>query len=192
MQLRQRAVYIFAALILLLIAALFIIFSFSLLPFEEVEHFLSVIYGSWQVAAAALVVAIFSLWLLSVSIKKKEPLKIITQHTAHGQFMISFMALESMILKSVKKIEGLREVHPKIKTKDGQVDILLKIIIASDYQIPAISNKIQETVNSYLEEMGGITVNEIKIYIENVVSEASSPTSKERASKEKGREPDGQ
>ncbi len=175
MQFRQRLVYFFAALLLFLLAALFIAFSFSLVPFREVEYFLSVIYGNWQVAAAGLVIAIFSLWLLSKSFKKKEPVKAISQNTAHGQYMISFIAIESMILRSMKRIEGLREVHPKIVVKDNKIDILLKIVVASDYQIPAISNDIQETVKNYVEEMGGVTVNQIKVFIDNVIAEGSPP-----------------
>ncbi len=187
MQFRQRLVYFFAALLLFLLAALFIAFSFSLLPFREVEYFLSLIYGNWQFAAAGLVIAVFSLWLLSISLKKKEPVKAISQNTVHGQYMISFMAIESMILRSVKRIQGLREVHPKIVTKDNEIDILLKIVVASDYQIPAISNDIQEKVKNYVQEMGGVTVNQIKIFIDNVVAEGSPSTSKpgEKKSTEK-------
>lgn len=173
MQFKERFIYIIVALIFLFLAALSFIFSFSLIPLTEIETSISSAYGNWQAAVIGLLIFVVGLWLLSKSFKTSEPLKFITQHTEQGEFMISFSALESMVLKAAKEIEGLRDLQPKIIYKDGRLGILLKVSLSSDYRIPSLCETVQKKVKSYVEEMSGVSVAEIKIYIEDVAKDTS-------------------
>ncbi|PKM84073.1 MAG: hypothetical protein CVU88_00100 [Firmicutes bacterium HGW-Firmicutes-13] len=180
MQFRERIIYFIMALIFLLLSALSFIFSFSLISLAEIERILNSAYGNWQGAVIGLLIIIVGLWLFAKSFKSREPLKFVTQNTKHGQFMISFSALESMVLRAAKEIEGLRDLQPQIIFKEGRLNILLKVSLISDYQIPSLSEVIQEKVKNYVEEMSGVPVEEVKIFIENVVNDSSPRISKEQ------------
>ncbi|UNC92362.1 alkaline shock response membrane anchor protein AmaP [Candidatus Contubernalis alkaliaceticus] len=180
MNFRERLVYLILSLILLLAALLFLGFAFSILPLEQVDAYISYLYGNLYGALIALLVLIISLWLFSKSFKAKENAKLITQSTPQGEYMVSFTALESMVLRSSKEIEGVKELEPQIIYSDGNLIIFIKTVFFSGYEIPAVSQQLQENVKNYIEEMAGISVFTVKIFIENVAEQGINRIPREK------------
>lgn len=180
MQLRERLIYILFSIVLFLTALLFIGFAFSIWPFEQINFYIEFLYGNLLGALIALFVLLISLWLLSKSFKPKETERLITQKTPHGDYMVSFMALESMVLKASKEIEGIKDIEPQIIYRDGKLSILIKAVIVTEYEIPEVSQQVQESVKTYIEEMAGITVSAVKIFIENVIDQGLNRIPREK------------
>ncbi len=168
MLVRERFLHIVLAIILLTAASLLFALSFSIYSPHEVETVIKTIYGNWQGAAAGIIIVVFGLWVLSKTFKTKESPRIIYRSTPQGQYIISFSALESMVIKAAKKVEGFIDLQPGIIPRENKLNVLIKGSIAEGYQIPALCEEVQETVKEYLEEMSGITVEEVKVFIENV------------------------
>lgn len=168
MTFRERLINLLFSIILFLAALLFLSFAFSILPLGQVDFYISYLYGNLYGALIALVVLIISLWLFSKSFKTKESAKMITQSTPQGEYMVSFTALESMVLKASKEIEGVKDLEPQIIYSDRKLSIFIKTVVFSDYEIPTVSQQLQESVKSYVEEMAGISVFTVKIFVENV------------------------
>lgn len=174
MPLKERFFCFILALFLLLAAAFSFIISFSIYAQEEIEGILRNIYGNWQVAALGFAIVIIGLWILSKTFKTKEKPRMIYKSTPQGQYMISFSALESMVIKAAKNVEGLKDLQPIIVTRDNKLKVLIKGSIAEGYQIPALCEELQEAVKNYLEEMSGVMVEETRVLIENVVADNST------------------
>lgn len=180
MQLRERLIYLLFSIVLFLTAILFMGLAFSIWPFEQIDFYIDFLYGNLYGALIALFVLLISLWLLSKSFKPKETEKLITGSTAHGDYMVSFTALESMVLRASKNIEGIKELEPQIIFRDGNLSILIKAVVVSDYEIPEVSQQVQESVKNYIEEMAGVTVSAVKIFIENVIEQGLNRIPREK------------
>ncbi|RQD76535.1 MAG: alkaline shock response membrane anchor protein AmaP, partial [Candidatus Syntrophonatronum acetioxidans] len=148
--------------------------SFSIYPQQELESIFSNIYGSWQGAAAGLIIVIIGLWAFSKTLKTKESPRVIYKSTSLGQYMISFAALESMVIKAAKNIEGFKDLQPGIIARDNKLSVQIKGSIAEGYQIPDLCEKVQEEVKNYLEEMSGITIEAVRVFVENVAPDNTS------------------
>lgn len=169
MRFRDRLFNFFLALILLLAAGIFLVFSFSYVPTSEILYVISLFYGSWLGVITGIVLVLISLWCFSRCFKGRDRAGSISRKTPYGHYVIGFPALESMILKSAGELEGIKEIKPQISARKEKLVILLKMSIMSDYPVPSLSRETQETVKKYLEEMSGIPVEEIKVAIDNVV-----------------------
>ena len=180
MQLRQRLIYILFSIVLLLAALLFMGLALSIWPFEQITLYVNLLYGNLYGALAALLILIISLWMLSKSFKPRETERLITRSTPHGDYMVSFTALESMVLTAVKGVEGIKDIEPQIQHKDQNLSILIKAVIVSDYEIPKVSQQVQESVKSYIEETAGVTVSGVKIFIENVLDQGLNRVPREK------------
>jgi len=180
LQLRERLIYLLFSIVLFLTAILFMGLAFSIWPFEQIDFYIDFLYGNLYGALIALFVLLISLWLLSKSFKPKETEKLITGSTSHGDYMVSFTALESMVLRASKNIEGIKELEPQIIFRDGNLSILIKAVVVSDYEIPEVSQQVQESVKNYIEEMAGVTVSAVKIFIENVIDQGLNRIPREK------------
>ncbi len=87
--------------------------------------------------------------------------------SALGQVRVSLTALENLIDKVVSPVPGIREVRPKVGPEDGGIGIRLKVIASPDINVPEMSRVIQQLVQDQIREVTGLTVNRVRIEIEN-------------------------
>lgn len=105
--------------------------------------------------------------LLGVSLRRKKESQAIVDESALGQVRVSLTALENLIDKVVSPVPGIREVRPKVGPEDGGIGIRLKVIASPDINVPEMSRVIQQLVQDQIREVTGLTVNRVRIEIEN-------------------------
>ena len=116
-------------------------------------------------AIALLVVAVLSLFS-SLKVQAK-PSSINIQNTLVGQVSITVPAIKVIIMKAIKKVEGVKEVKSSVNNSAEGVIVNLHIMISPELSIPETTKNIQDIVKQYLEEFGGLPVAEVKILVDD-------------------------
>lgn len=117
------------------------------------------------VAIVLLVIAVFML----INILKPEARNksVVIESSLQGEITITIPAIKVIIMKAVRKVEGIREVKPVIKTGPQGLVIYLHIMINPEHNVPEMSRNVQAVVKEHLENIGGLQVAEIKVLIDD-------------------------
>lgn len=119
----------------------------------------------WFIVALFIAVGL-KLFLASIS-RTKDGQAIIQEHLL-GQVHITPHTMEEMVKRAVYKVNGVRRATPKIIPRPEGIDILLRVTVVPDINIPNISERIQQDVKEYITELTGISVRNIKIIVESI------------------------
>ncbi|MDD3893811.1 MAG: alkaline shock response membrane anchor protein AmaP [Syntrophomonadaceae bacterium] len=126
-----------------------------------------------SVAAILLVAAIVTLFY-SLKSGKSEPkaTTVIVNEGIDGQVSMTIPAIKVIIMKAVKKVEGIKEIKATVNSKPEGLDVLLHTMINPDYNVPEMSERIQTAVRQQLEATGGLKVSSIRVLIDDLGSAA--------------------
>lgn len=105
--------------------------------------------------------------LLWVSLRRKKESQAIVDESALGQVRVSLVALENLITKTVSGVSGVRDVRPKVGAENGGLGIRMKVVASPDLSVPELSRQIQQIVQDKIRDVTGLTVNRIKVEVEN-------------------------
>lgn len=137
-------------------------------PILNIHDYLLNPATKWLVGSTGVLVFFISLSIVIRSFRSKRERVSAVHDTSLGQIRISLPALENLILRSAKKIEGIREVKPILHNSQGNLAIKLRVQIAPDIKIPEVSEELQKVVKDYLKRTAGINVQEIKVLVNKV------------------------
>jgi len=163
-----------------------LLFIYTLLMTVFCSLLLSIVAGWWQqplyflwqspyVYDLQLYLSVFigllllvGLRLLWVSLTRRESGKAVVHDYMLGQVRISLQAIENLVKKVVYQISGVKEVKPRVVQTPAGMGLHIRAIVAPDISIPEISREIQHRVQEYISQTTGITVNDIKIVVDNI------------------------
>ena len=165
-----RAFVVFIGLLLLGGATFLFAAIYELVPGLSVE------FPGW--AGKTVVVAIgASLVLLAViiiSFGLRTGPKIanaVLKGSEYGEILISITAIENMVLRVVQQTEGIKDVGRQVSFTQNGLQARVKIKVMPDMPLPELTGELQAKIKSYLEEITGITVHDIKVMVENIIVE---------------------
>jgi len=165
-----RVLMVFVAFLLIGGALFMLAVNYNLLPG------LAVYLPGWAgeevvlgVTAAALLIALI---LLILGFRRaKGPGNAVLKGSEYGEVAISIAAIENMVLRVVQQTQGIKDVSRQVSfTQDGLV-INVKVRVMPDVSMPGLTNELQSKIKQYVEDITGITVHEVKIMVENIVTE---------------------
>ncbi|MBO8137295.1 MAG: alkaline shock response membrane anchor protein AmaP [Desulfotomaculum sp.] len=119
----------------------------------------------WTSTAALVLVGA---WLFWASLRPTNEQRAVVQEYSLGQVRISLSAIEELVKKAALKVEGVRDVKPKIIPGGSGISINIKATVAPDINIPEASRQMQYQVKEYILEITGISVQNVKIMIESI------------------------
>lgn len=138
------------------------------MPLDIFETFLLDLNNRWVLGlTSAIIFLISSTWFLRI-FKVQSVKQTAVNETALGQINITLSALEQLILKASKGIQGVREVKPTLKISTGRITVLLKVQVLPDLNIPQVTAELQEAIKDYLLKTAGTSVQEIKIQVAKI------------------------
>lgn len=128
------------------------------------------IAGAAAILLAAAIVTLF----YSLKSGKSEPKTstVIVNEGIDGQVSMTIPAIKVIIMKAVKKVEGIKEIKATVNNKPEGLDVLLHTMINPDYNVPEMSERIQTAVRQQLEVTGGLKVSSIRVLIDDLGSAA--------------------
>ncbi|GAB6182112.1 hypothetical protein JCM14036_34310 [Desulfotomaculum defluvii] len=113
---------------------------------------------------------LMGLRLLWVSFTRQKNGKAVVHDYMLGQVRISIMTIENLVKKAVYQIHGVKEVRPRVVQTSRGMGLHIRAIVAPDISIPEVSREIQQRVQEYILQTTGITVNDIKVIVDNISS----------------------
>lgn len=131
----------------------------------------------------ALIIISAVLFLLSIrffyiSIRRdRHALTSIDQRTEYGDIQISTDTIENLSYKAASRVRGIREVKTRIRITDAGLEIMIRAVVDGDSSIPALTEEVQKQVHEHVQEITGIPVSYVSVYIANLVQ---SPVMKSR------------
>lgn len=158
----------------------------QIVPVQYIWNDFLYLSGRWETGAVAFVVFLWSIHLLSmsfVSVKKvsydKEAILV---HGSMGDVRVSVAAIRNMVDKVTRRVSGVRDVKVQVtaersKTKEdlpeeAAVRIKIRIVIGQESNVSKISDAIQDTVQSHLQEFIGLKNFSVNISVADISNAA--------------------
>lgn len=172
MNLVDRILLTVQTLLFSAIAVATILFSTRLISYDNLSTSLQVLHGRWEVALVGLVFLVISIRLLFSGLKTKKITEAVIKSGEFGAVTISLVALESLVLSTIRNMEDIKDVKVNIKKIDEGVSINLKLVVNLDVVIPEIAEELQNTIRASIENTAGIAVSDVRICVENVSNQS--------------------
>lgn len=99
------------------------------------------------------------------------------QRTEFGDIQISLETIENMCLKVAERTRGVRDVKTRVRVIESGLEIMIRAIVDGESSIPELTESMQKTVHDQVEEITGIPVSSVSVFIANIVQ---SPAFKSR------------
>ncbi len=136
------------------------------------------VYNSPRGRLAAMIIGIFfillSLILIYISTKTSAEDKSITFDNPIGKVKISLSAIEDFIRKVALQVSGIHEIKPRAVARKNKIVIENRVVIWGSENLLNISNKVQEEIQAYLQEiLGGEEKVEINMHIVKVLQDVT-------------------
>lgn len=155
------------------------------IPYSIVEANVQAIYDSGEIRYAYLAVAfiffLISLKFLLPGFRPKQDRvhkEAISQMMPLGHVSISTNTIDSIALKSARRVRGVREVKNVIKSDETGTSILLKVAVDGETPIPTLVEELQKNVKEQVEAIIGIAVKQIDVKITEVAQQPSTRLSR--------------
>ncbi|MDD3878807.1 MAG: alkaline shock response membrane anchor protein AmaP [Syntrophomonas sp.] len=137
-------------------------------PLDFINQALSTPQNRVIVGTVAIIVIAVALVMIVSGLKyESKPDSIIVDSSLAGQVSITVPAIKVIIMKAVKKVDGVKEIKPAVSTDNDGLVVYLHTAINPDYNVPEMSKSLQQTVKEYLEDIGGLQVSQVKVLIDD-------------------------
>jgi uncharacterized alkaline shock family protein YloU len=148
--------------------------GFNWIQEDDLNDMVSELYGTDSLLITTVVVG-FILLLLSlrffiVSLKRSSSsAPSIDQRTDFGDIRISIETIENLALKAATKQRGVKDLKARIQASDTGLNIILRAVVDGESSIPSLTEEIQKAVKEHVEEIAGIPVTNVAVFIANVI-----------------------
>ena len=131
------------------------------------------LYDGWVVRTAVIIVSaallLMSLRFLYISVRRGGGAAAsIDQRTEYGDIRISLETVENLALKAASRQRGVQDLRARIRVTDAGIDISVRAIVDGDSPIPSLSEEMQRAVKDYVEEITGIPVANVAVFVANI------------------------
>ncbi len=142
------------------------------------ESFVDAIYmpGPAKYAAIVVCAALFllSIRFLFVSLRRsRERSGSIDQRTEYGDIRISLETVENLALKAANRVRGVKDLRARVRVDDSGLDIQLRSVVDGESSIQQLTEEMQRGVKEHVEDITGIPVASVTVYVANVVQSQS-------------------
>lgn len=174
--------FIFSLVVILAMVAI-LLFTFGVLPLEDSTAFLGRVYDDSTTAAiliaASCVMLILAGRFFYLSVRTSSPaIPSIDQRTELGDVRISLDTVENLALRAAGRTRGLKDLKARIKVDQAGLEVELRTVVDGETSIPAVTEEVQNAIKNHIEEITGIPVSRVSVYVANVVQ--SAPAFKSR------------
>jgi uncharacterized alkaline shock family protein YloU len=171
------SVAIFISLSYLLVSA------FNFIPYTQSSGFLYDVYTDVDTAiifiSSSIVLLLISVRLFYIAVRSgKGNVPSIDQRTEFGDIRISMETVENLALKAAQRTRGVRDLKSRVKVSNAGLEIEVRTIVDGETSIPLITEEIQQSIKGHVEEITGIPVAFVSVFVANVVQ--ASPSFKSR------------
>ncbi|WJH34291.1 alkaline shock response membrane anchor protein AmaP [Paenibacillus aurantius] len=151
--------------------------AFGLIPYDTANAFLINVYRDEATAVAfitcSVILLLIAVRMLILAVRTGGGhAPSIDQRTEFGDIRISMETVENLALKSAGRTRGVKDLKSRVKVIQAGLDIEIRTIVDGETSIPVMTEEIQAAVKEHIEEITGIPVANVSVYVANVVQNA--------------------
>src|SRR3989338_10271435 len=147
----------FYTLVFFIIGGLFIVISLNLVPQSSIDETLTTIYATTNIrlilGILGILLIFISIMVVQITMGKIQREKTIAFENPDGQVTISLTAIEDFIKRSLKQLPEVKELRPNVRAGKKGINIINKVILFSEINIPETTEKIQNIVKARVQDM---------------------------------------
>jgi len=172
MRIFDRVVLAVYTLTLDVFAVIFVLMAFGWrVPLDIVRTSLENAQGRWLVGLISSFYLAMSLRLIVYAFRRKYAGQAVVHDTSLGEVRISLDGIENLVRKVARQVQGVREVRGNVQMSPDGLRVSLSIVMSPDISIPSVSSEVQTTVKSYVRNVVGVEVAEVRVQVENITAE---------------------
>lgn len=171
MKIWERLISLLAGIILLIISATFLLLGTGQAQFITNKLADLTDQEKWWALGIAFICLLLTFFAIRMSLRMRRREKTVINQTQFGEIQITLSAIESLALRAVRKIKGVKDAHIGIRADLTGLDIFIEISVNPDLSIPQVSDEIRTKVDEYVFETTGIRVNTVKVLVTKVAGE---------------------
>lgn len=132
------------------------------------------IYASSTIRLTIIIVAavifLISLRFLYISLSRAgQQVQSIDQRTEYGDVRISLETMENLALKATSKHKGIKDTRVRVNATDAGMDIVIRVVVDGETSIPQLTEDVQKSVKLYVEDITGIPVINVSVFVANII-----------------------
>ncbi|GAK39911.1 alkaline shock response membrane anchor protein AmaP [Paenibacillus urinalis] len=130
------------------------------------------------ILTVAIILFLLSIRFFYISVRRDHnTYPSVDQKTEYGDIQISMETIENLCLKASSKFRGVREVKSRIQVAQSGLEITIRAVVDGESSIPELTSELQKAVHDHVQDITGIPVAVVSVYIANLVQ---SPNYKSR------------
>lgn len=116
----------------------------------------------------AAVLFIFAALLIGTILpsKKQRSSNYAVQHNENGMVRISLKAIESLVQKCLDQHAEIKVVTSSLYSNEESIRVDVHVMLQTDISMPLAISALQKQIKKYLEACSGVTVQEVRIFVE--------------------------
>jgi len=175
MRILKNLAAIINAMIFLAVGAILISLSFNIFSSDNIIDTFNYVRSEPNLqlglGVAGGILVIVSLIMLQTGLGRKQREKTIAFENPEGQVTVSLSAIEDFIKKAVSNLPEIKELKSSVTASKKGINILCKVTLFSDSNIPETTERIQSIVKSKVQDMLGVEESiDIKVNVTNISS----------------------
>ncbi|NIK77466.1 putative alkaline shock family protein YloU [Paenibacillus castaneae] len=121
-------------------------------------------------AVVGVILFIISLRFFIVSLQRgSASAPSIDQRTDFGDIRISLETIENLALKAASRQRGVKDLRVRIRATDAGLEIVIRAVVDGESSIPVLTEEIQRAVKEHVEDIAGIPVTNVAVYVANII-----------------------
>jgi uncharacterized alkaline shock family protein YloU len=134
---------------------------------------------AYTTITVGIIMVLISIRFLYISLRRgRAQAPSIDQRTDIGDIRISIETVENLALKAAGRSRGVKDLRARVKVNPSGLEIVLRTVVDGETSIPELTEDMQNSVKHFIEEITGIPVASVTVFVANIVQ--SSPTFKSR------------
>ena len=147
-------------------------------PLQYIEMALSTSENRIITGVVGVILFTLGIYVFISTIKLQPRVKSVeVDRSLAGEVSITISAIKIIIMKAVKKVDGIKDIKPVVSSGLDGLEVYLHMMINPDVSVPELSNNVQDVVRKYLEDIGGLKVAEVKVLVDDLSPSFKSSTS---------------
>ncbi|GAA3405459.1 alkaline shock response membrane anchor protein AmaP [Paenibacillus hodogayensis] len=152
----------------------FLTASFGWVPIDTSANFLRNLYYEGSTAYPAIAIGLFVLLVTCrfffVAVRRgRGQAPSIDQRTDFGDIRISLETVENLSLKAAGRVRGVKDMKARVSVSDAGLDVVIRAVVDGENSIPELSEEMQRSVKGHIEEITGIPVANVSVFVANVM-----------------------
>lgn len=137
-----------------------------------VNQALRVPEGRWATGILAALFFVSSLRLLRLVFRRRGPGQTLVRETELGQVAIALGAVENLVNRIGRQVEGVRDLAARVEAGDQGVRIRIRAAVADSTAVPGLTAEVQRVVQQHVRQVVGVEVEQVAVTVADIGTES--------------------